>query len=50
MIISWEVHAGKLVGIKKPGVANSLQEHIRRYSGVWKGVSKVLRKTRGRDV
>jgi bifunctional DNA-binding transcriptional regulator/antitoxin component of YhaV-PrlF toxin-antitoxin module len=49
-IISWQVQAGKLVGVKKPGAGNALQAHIHKYSGVWKGASKVLRKTRGRDV
>ena len=49
-IISWEVRGGKLVGVKRAGVENALQAHIRKYSGAWKGASKVLRKTRGRPV
>ena len=49
-IISWEVRDGKLIGVKRPNVENALQAHIRRYSGAWKGASKVLRRTRGREV
>jgi bifunctional DNA-binding transcriptional regulator/antitoxin component of YhaV-PrlF toxin-antitoxin module len=49
-ILSWEVRCGKLIGIKKAGAENSLQAHIRKYSGAWKGASKVLKQTRGRDV
>jgi bifunctional DNA-binding transcriptional regulator/antitoxin component of YhaV-PrlF toxin-antitoxin module len=49
-IISWKVRGGKLVGEKRADTANALQAHIRRYSGAWKGASKALKKTRGRDV
>lgn len=49
-IISWEVQGGKLVGVKRADAENALQAHIRRYSGVWKGASKVLKRTRGREV
>ena len=49
-ILSWEVRDGKLVGMKKSGKVNALQAHIKKYSGSWRGASKVLRKTRGRDV
>jgi bifunctional DNA-binding transcriptional regulator/antitoxin component of YhaV-PrlF toxin-antitoxin module len=49
-IMSWEVRGGKLVGVKKAGAENALQAHIRKYSGAWKGSSKVLRRTRGREV
>lgn len=49
-IISWEVQSGKLVGVKRADAENALQAHIRRYSGVWKGASKVLQRTRGREV
>jgi bifunctional DNA-binding transcriptional regulator/antitoxin component of YhaV-PrlF toxin-antitoxin module len=49
-IISWEVRGGKLVGEKRADAENALQAHIRRYSGTWKGASKVLKKTRGREV
>ena len=49
-VISWHVKAGRLVGIKKAGAANALAAHIHKYSGTWKGASKVFKKTRGRDV
>jgi bifunctional DNA-binding transcriptional regulator/antitoxin component of YhaV-PrlF toxin-antitoxin module len=49
-IMSWELQGGKLVGVKKAGAENALQAHIRKYSGAWKGASKVLSKTRGRKV
>jgi len=49
-IITWEVRDGKLVGEKRADAENALQAHIRRYSGAWKGASKVLKKTRGREV
>ena len=49
-VISWEVQGGKLVGVKRADTENALQAHIRRFSGVWKGASKVLRRTRGRQV
>jgi bifunctional DNA-binding transcriptional regulator/antitoxin component of YhaV-PrlF toxin-antitoxin module len=49
-VISWELQGEKLVGIKKEGAENALQAHIRKYSGTWKGASKVLNRTRGRDV
>jgi len=48
--MSWEVQGGKLVGVKRADAENALQAHIRRYSGVWKGASKVLKRTRGREV
>lgn len=49
-IMSWEIQGGRLVGIKKAGAENALQSHIRKYSGTWKGASKVLKRTRGREV
>lgn len=49
-VMSWRVQSGKLVGVKKAGASNAMQEHIRKYSGVWKGASKVLKKTRGREI
>jgi bifunctional DNA-binding transcriptional regulator/antitoxin component of YhaV-PrlF toxin-antitoxin module len=48
--ITWEVRDGKLIGEKRADAKNSLQAHIRKYSGVWKGASKVLTRTRGRKV
>jgi bifunctional DNA-binding transcriptional regulator/antitoxin component of YhaV-PrlF toxin-antitoxin module len=49
-IMSWEIHGGKLVGVKRAGAENALQAHIRKYSGAWKGASNILRRTRGRKV
>lgn len=49
-VISWELQGEKLVGVKKRGPENALQAHIRKYSGAWKGASKVLKRTRGREV
>ncbi len=49
-VMSWEVQGGKLVGVKRADAENALQAHIRRYSGAWKGASKVLKRTRGREV
>ena len=49
-VISWQVQSGRLVGVKKSGASNAMQEHIRKYSGTWKGASKVLMKTRGRKL
>jgi bifunctional DNA-binding transcriptional regulator/antitoxin component of YhaV-PrlF toxin-antitoxin module len=47
-VIAWSVEEGKLVGIKQSEVRplNAVQQHIRKYSGSWKGVAKVLEKTR----
>jgi bifunctional DNA-binding transcriptional regulator/antitoxin component of YhaV-PrlF toxin-antitoxin module len=45
-ILGWQVHEGKLVGTKKAAAQTAVQQHIRKYSGTWKGVSKVLKMTR----
>ena len=49
-VISWEVRGGKLIGEKSADTENVLQAHILRYSGAWPGASKVLKRTRGREV
>ena len=45
-VITWSVQGGRLVGIKQAQGLNTMQQHIRKYSGSWKGISKVLKKTR----
>jgi bifunctional DNA-binding transcriptional regulator/antitoxin component of YhaV-PrlF toxin-antitoxin module len=45
-VISWTVQEGKLVGIKQSEALNAMPQHIRKYSGSWKGAAKVLKKTR----
>lgn len=45
-VISWQAQGGKLVGVKKADTENAMLGHIRKYSGSWKGVAKVLEKTR----